>query len=88
MDPFPAGTVWHDTTLYVGQISSGEGRNELIIYYNQDENTTIVVSEDGRIDSTYEKSGQFADTDHLTLILKSPQSGLGGGYTKTITGWR
>lgn len=88
MDPFPTGTVWHDSTLYAGQIASGADSNELIVYYGKCEQAIVVVSEDGRIDSTYEKSGQFADTDHLTLILKSPQSWIGGGYTKTINGWR
>ncbi len=88
MNPFPVGTVWSDTTLYAGQITSGEGKTELVVYYRQDEFVTVVVNSDGKIDSTWEKSGQFDGTDHLTLVLKSPQSALGGGYTKTVTGWR
>ncbi|HNW73582.1 MAG TPA: hypothetical protein PKN44_08145 [Bacteroidales bacterium] len=88
MSPYPTGWTFQDTTYYSGEISYGDDKSELNINYKSGENVIVSIDKEGVIDGTHEKSGQFDDKEHITLILSSPQSMIGGGYTKTITGWK
>ena len=88
MSPYPTGWFLRDTIYFHGEISYGDGKGELVIQYKSDENVLISINKDGTIDGSYEVSGQFDDKEHLTLTLNSPQSQLGGGYNKSIVGWK
>jgi hypothetical protein len=88
ISPYPTGWTFQDTSYYSGEISYGEGNNELVITYKSGENVVVSIDKEGVIDESYEISGQFEDKEHINLTIRSPQSMLGGGYTKTITGWK
>jgi len=88
MNPYPTGWTFHDTIYYHGEISYGDEKSELIINYQSGENVIIAINKEGVINKSDEESGQFNDKEHVTIILRSSQSMLGAGYTKTITGWK
>jgi hypothetical protein len=82
------GTEWHDTSYYNGSISYGSNKSELSISYASNDVQIVSLNKDGTIPESWEVSGQFNDTKHLTLILRTPRSMLGAYGETDITGNR
>jgi hypothetical protein len=82
------GQEFHDTVFYQGQISYGSNKNELHVIYSTNFDQIISINKDGTIPESWEVSGRFDDKNHLTLMLRTPQSSLGMQGVTNITGTR